>query len=787
MLKKEKKTLVLLDAHAIIHRAYHALPNFSSSKGEPTGALYGLVTMVLKTVNEIKPDYIVACFDVPEPTYRHKVYDEYKAGRAKADEALIIQLKKAKDVFKAFNIPIYEAPGFEADDVIGTIVEKVKNKKDISVIIASGDMDTLQLVDGKKVQALTLRKGIKDTVLYDEKAVFDRFGFPPELLSDFKGLRGDPSDNIPGIKGVGDKTATNLIISFGKIENIITLAEKNQDKLKEAGFKDRVINLLKDGAEEARFSKMLATIRTDAPINFSIPDKKWKDDFDHKKVESLLLSLDFRSLVGRVWNVNGLPPKKVEEKRGKENLNKRKIKELKVATWLINSDLTQPEENDILNLFNCKNLSEAYPNAMNRLKKDGMEELFLKIEKPLISIIEKMSKRGIKIDTKELKKIEKEYKKELKEQEKKIWKHAGREFNINSPRQLGEVLFDEMGLSVKNHKKTSTGVKSTRESELLKLEGQHPIVDEILTHREIAKLISTYIEPILLMVDKEGKLHAEFVQTGTTTGRISSNKPNLQNIPISSSRGKRIRDVFIASPGNKLIAFDYSQIELRVAALLSKDKKMVSVFKKGGDIHTTVATEVFSVSKDEVDKEMRRKAKVINFGIMYGMGVNALKQNLETSQSEARHFLERYFEKFSGLASYIEEVKETSHNLGYTKTFFGRRRYVAGLNSPVPYIRAGAERAAVNAPIQGTAADIIKRASVLIHSFLEQENQKEKAVLLLQVHDELVFEVVDGFCDDFISSASKIMQSFLKEEKKIDIPFEVHIEVGKSWGKMNRI
>ena len=785
MNKDSKKTLVLLDAHAIIHRAYHALPDFSSPNGEPTGALYGLVTMVLKTIKDLNPDYIIACFDVPEPTHRHKVYDDYKAGRAKIDDALIIQLKKAKEVFDVLNIPIYEAVGFEADDVIGTVVKETEKYKDTAVVIASGDMDTLQLVEGNRVKVLTLKKGIKDTVLYNEDKVFERFGFSPKLLADFKGLRGDPSDNIPGIQGVGEKTATKLILSFGELEKVLKIAEKEPEKILKIGLKNRVIKLLTENKEEAVFSKMLATIRLDAPIDFCLPDKRWKESFDFKKMSALFMDLGFRTLIERFKEING--EKQDVSKDKKETIKKEQKRELTVATWLIDSNLTQPKEGDILNLFNCQTLSEAYSEAMKILKEKNLEYIFEEIEKPLISIIEKMTERGVLIDTDELKKIKKEYEKEIKKQEEKIWELAGREFNINSPKQMGEILFDDLDLSIKNHKKTTTGAKSTKESELLKLKGEHLIIDEIINYREVNKILSTYIEPILKMVDKKGRLHADFVQTGTTTGRISSNNPNLQNIPVSSEKGRRIRDVFVATSGFSLIAFDYSQIDLRVAALLSEDSKLISAFKNKEDIHSAVASEVFGVPKEKINSEMRRKAKVINFGILYGMGVNSLKQNLGTTQSEAKDFLNKYFDRFSTLANYIEEAKRSAHQLGYTKTLLGRYRYVAGLNSPIPYIRAGAERMAVNAPIQGTAADIIKKASVSVQEFLDKKHKSNEAFLILQVHDELIFEVNDDFLKKFIDSVVDIMESVLKKEGYFEVPLEVHVKKGKSWGKMEKI
>ena len=406
---------------------------------------------------------------------------------------------------------------------------------------------------------------------------------------------------------------------------------------------------------------------------------------------------------------------------------------------------------------------------------------------PLIPIVEKMYERGIKLDIKYFKQLSKEYHKELSKLEKKIWKYAGEEFNINSPRQLGNILFEKLGLYVKNQKKTSTGQKSTRESELEKMRDEHPIIKHIFSYRELQKLLSTYIDNLPHMVDRHGGLHATFLLAGTATGRMASHNPNLQNIPIRSDLGIRIRYGFIARTGFVLTSFDYSQIELRIAAFLSGDEKLIKIFKEGGDIHQVVAGEVFGVPLENVDGDMRRRAKVINFGIIYGMGVNALKANLGTSRAEAQQFYNNYFEKFKGLAVYLDHVKADAARKGYTETLFGRRRYFEGINSRLPHIKAQAERMAINAPIQGTEADIVKIAMINVDKYITENKYENKIYLLLQVHDELVFEIKKNIVERVCHDIKKIMESVLSIEDSKNIPLTVDVSVGSSWGKMNKL
>lgn len=790
--KKEEKNkkLVLLDVHAILHRAYHALPEFTSGAGEPTGGLYGLVAMLLKIVQELKPDYIIACYDLPQATFRHEVYEGYKATRAKTDDALIAQIIRSRDVFEAFSIPVYNKAGFEADDILATIAEKAKKDKNLHIVIASGDMDTLQLVDDDRVTVYTLKKGINDTILYNEKAVEERFGFKPAFLTDYKGLRGDPSDNIIGIAGIGEKTATQLLLAFGTIENIYKVLKKDRTLLLEAGIKERIVKLLEEGEEEALFSKMLATAKRDVPITFEIPKKEWRAQVDVSKILALFHELQFKTLGARVKQLldgeteeSAVAEQSLHEAEG-ERVSQEDLAKLRIGAWLLDSNLVNPDLDEILVFTKTKTFSEAQEKILKEIAEKDLRKVYEDIELPLVPIVKKMQERGVKIDVPYLEKLSKDYHKKLEALEKEIWRAAGREFNINSPRQLGEVLFGEMGLVVKNMKKTSTGAQSTRESELEKLRGEHPIIEHILEYRGFQKLLSTYIDTIPHMVEGDGRLHATFLQAGTTTGRMSSNNPNLQNIPIKTDLGNNIRKAFVAEKGFVFAAFDYSQIELRVAAFLSGDPKLIKIFVDGGDVHAAVAAQVFGVSPENVDKEMRRRAKVINFGILYGMGVNALRQNLGTGRAEAQAFFNEYFKNFSVLGTYLENVKKEARKKGYTTTFFGRRRNFEGLSSHIQYIKAMAERMAMNAPFQGTQSDVIKIAMARIDAYIHKERLEKDVYLLLQVHDELVYEIRSEHIGKVLPAIKKIMESVLSLKETAGVPIITGVSVGDNWGEM---
>lgn len=788
--KSEKELLVLLDAHAILHRAYHALPDFSSPTGEPTGALYGVTTMLLRIIEEFKPSHMVACYDLPEPTYRHDAYDAYKAGRAKTDDALVQQINRSRDIFAAFGVPIYERAGFEADDMLGTIAHLTKKEKNLEVIIASGDMDTLQCVDKKRVQVFTLKKGIKDTILYNENAVLERFGFPPKLVPDYKGLRGDPSDNIPGIVGIGEKTATTLITNFGSVEDIYKKLKKDEQQFLDVGITPRIINLLKEGEEDALFSKMLATIRTDALEVFNVEETHWRNNSDSDAILKLFTELGFRAVTDRVKKLFSISDEAAVAAVHEVSFEEQQ--EAAILLWLLESERTNASVEDILDygksFLRTDTWKDTVEALVKRVKAEGLWSIYIDIEKPLIPVLQKMHDTGVEVDVPYLGKLSKTLHKELSAIEKRIYKHAEKEFNINSPKQLGEILFDDLGLKPKNAKKTAGGQRSTKESELEKLRDEHPIIVDILRYRELQKLVSTYIDNLPSMVEKDKRLHTTFLQTGTTTGRMGSRDPNMQNIPTRSEEGRAIRQAFVASKGYTLVAIDYSQIELRIAAILSEDAGMIEIFKEGQDVHAGVAARVFGVPASEVTSNMRRDAKVINFGILYGMGVNALRQNLgaDTTRAEAQEFLNAYFNTFTRLAEYLEDTKTEARQKGYTETLFGRRRHFAGISSSVPFIRAAAERMAINAPIQGTAADIVRIAMVRIAEYIDEKKHNKDIRMLLQIHDELVFEVTEEKLKTVIPELLKIMEDVLSEKETHGVPIKAEVKTGKNWREMDK-
>ncbi len=793
---KNRKRLIILDTHSILHRAYHALPDFSSSKGEPTGALYGIVSMLVKIINDLKPDYIVAAYDLPGGTFRNEIYDKYKATRPEAEEDLISQIKRSRDVIGAFGIPMYDAKEFEADDVIGTIVEKMKKQKDVDIIIVSGDMDALQLVDGERVRVFTLKKGLNDSIIYDEQGVNKRYGFGPELIPDYKGLRGDPSDNIPGVVGIGEKTATELITKFGTLENIYK-ALKNPDKLLKVGIKEGVIEKLKTQKAQAELSKELAQINRKVPIEFSLPKERWHTSVSPRQLLDMLSEFDFRSLMPRVRTLFGGDAKKPlevpdtsETMQGNllpaQDINPEEFHKIAIAVWALDSSMTEPTLDDIYRMGKSDDFAEASRHILKDIKDRKLTFVYEHIELPLAPVLRAMEQRGVLIDRIFLEKLSKEYTVKLKKIATRIFKAAGGEFNINSPKQLGDVLFDKLGLAPAKQKKTAGGQRSTRESELEKMKDLHPVIEDILAYRELQKLLSTYIDTLPTLLDNKNRVHTTFIQNGAATGRLASQTPNLQNIPIKSELGRAIRHAFIADEGYVLVSFDYSQIELRIAAFLSHDKNLAAIFKDGRDVHTEVAARVFHVRESDVTYEMRRRAKVINFGILYGMGVTSLQQALGTKRAEAQEFYNEYFAAFPRLAAYIEEVKGDAARQGYTETFFGRRRYFDGIKSPIPYIRSAAERMAINAPLQGTQADLVKLAMIKIDALFKKE-ALNKAYILLQVHDELVFEIEEDMVKKLAPKIKEIMETIVSEKERNGIPFLAEGKVGKNWGEMRKI
>ncbi len=734
---EEKKILLVIDSNSIIHRAFHALPPLNTSKGEMVNAVYGFLLMFFKAIKEFHPEYIAATFDLKGPTRRQEKFIPYKAKREKAPNELYDQIPRVQEFLRAFHVPIFGKEGYEADDCIGTIVRKAEQKQiypPLQIIILSGDMDTLQLVDDQ-TKVFTSRKGLQDSVLYDEKAVQKRLeGLVPKQLMDYKGLRGDPSDNIPGVTGVGEKTATQLLTTFGSLDNLYQELEEKTEKAKT--LKPRIAKLLLQYKDQALLSRELGTIDTNVPIDFALEDLEWKKA-DQEKIASLLRSYGFRTLeqkLPELWSVV-----LVEEKH-----------------------------------------EERIEEKIEKLYQDGVfSQQIYELEKKLIPVIKDMERSGIQIDAPYFLKLKKEITEEVAVLEKKIFELSGANFNINSPSQLSEILFQKLLLSPKGLHKTPGGVLSTASPELEKISSSHAVVREILHYRELAKLLNTYISPLPALADSQGRIHAHFNQLGTATGRLSSSDPNLQNIPMQGEWAGRIRRGFVAKKDFEFCAFDYSQMELRIASHIAKDLKMQQFFKEGKDIHQMTAAEVFGVSQEKVTKDMRFRAKALNFGVLYGMGARGFSQSAGISLEEAQDFIENYFVQFPKIAEYIETTKEFARTHGYVETLFGRKRYLPDVQSSTPHIRSSAERAAVNHPIQGTAADIVKMAMVKIHSL---PFMGTSCKLLLQIHDELLFEISK---DVYISLVPQI-QTAMEETVQVAVKLEVGAKTGTNWETLER-
>jgi DNA polymerase I len=792
---KATKTLVLVDAHAILHRAYHALPPFVAPNGQPSGALFGLASMLMSMITDLKPDHVAACFDLPEPTFRHDAFTDYKAGRAKTDDDLISQIVASRRVFEAFGIPMYEAPGFEADDLLGTIVEQLKDDESVRIILVTGDMDTLQLVRDLQVSVYTQKRGA-ETAVYDENAVRERFGVGPEFVPDWKGLSGDPSDNIPGVPGIGAKTATEILKIAGTIESLYEKLAADESTILAAGIKPRIVGLLKEHEQQARFSKVLATIRRDAPIEFNLESAAWSVDGLATRVTPLFEELAFRTLLSRIKSVaekaqTGSVPSVSESSN--PAMVEPVIHDADAALragilyWIIDADRTDPSPEEVLRATGTTTMPEAEAKLRAEITGTSLEKVWTEIEEPLIPIIARMQSRGIAIDRKHFETLETELSTDVKILEQKIYAAAGEEFNINSPRQMSKILFENLKLPHKGTKKAG-GAYSTRADILEDLVDAHPIVRDLLSYRELTKLLSTYITVLPGLADTNNRIHARFIQAGTTTGRFSSAQPNMQNIPTRDGVGKRIRAGFVAASGYVFVGADYSQIELRIAAILSGDEALIETFRKGNDIHAVVASRVFGVPQSDITSDMRRKAKVINFGILYGMGARALQQSLQSTREEAAAYIEKYMAEFPKLADYMKDTVEQAAKLGYTETVFGRRRPFRLLRSPLPHIRAQAERMAINAPIQGAEADVIKLGMRFAEEDLAAAGLTGAAFPLLQVHDELIYEVREEDAERVSAILKRAMEtswerSFIGAAPLV--PLLVETSSGRTWGDIS--
>lgn len=693
------------------------MPPLTTSKGELVNAVFGFTSMLLRVLSDIKPEYAVVAFDTKAPTFRHTEYTAYKAHRIAAPEEMHQQLPRIKEVVDSLNIPIFTLEGYEADDVIGTLASQAV---DLEVDIVTGDRDALQLVN-THIKAYMPGKSLSDIVIYDGKKFEEKYGFKPKQLIDFKALVGDPSDNIPGVMGIGEVGATKLIQEYGSVEEIY----KNLDKIPE-----KVSKKLAEGAESAAMSKRLATIDTQAPIQLDL-NKCILSDYDQQKAITLFEELEFKSLISR------LPGVKLATKK-----------------QLVHEDQGE--------LFGSNEQVEPVRQDLTDLDKvlRGMEEY------------------GALVDKDYLEKLAGEINSEVEQLEKEIYKSVGHEFNLNSPKQLSGVLFGEIGLTPFKKGKDHA---STDEETLNELLGAHPAVELLLKYRELFKLKSTYVDALPPLLDKNNRVHTSYHTDATKTGRLSSTNPNLQNIPVKGEWGVKVRDAFIAPKGSKLISADYNQIELRVMAHLSQDQNLVEIFKKGEDIHTRTAAEILDKKPEDVTRDDRRIAKMVNFGIMYGISPFGLSRQLKIDRDTAKQIIDKYFEEFSGVKVWLEKTLSDAYAKGYVETLGGFRRYLIELKQGNYRVRAAGERQAINAPVQGTAADIIKAAMIKLDAELRSKNYESR--MILQVHDELVFEVPDNE----VEQVKPVIKDLMENTFKLSVPVEVEMKIGQNWGQIKSI
>lgn len=886
-----RQKIILIDGLSLAFRAFFALPPTLTNKaGLPTNAIYGFTTMLLKVIEEEKPVWAAVAFDTYEPTFRDKMFKEYKAQRPPVAQEFLTQEPYIKKIIAALKIPQVEKPGYEADDLIGTLARKAE-KEGYEVLIVSGDLDALQLVS-QHIKVLTTRKGITDTVIYDETAVKQRFGLNPEQLVDFKALRGDPSDNIPGVPGIGEKTAAALISEFGTLENLL----EHTEKIKPENLREKI----ETEKEKALLSQKLVQLETDVPLDFEINTAQFEFNPANPEALEIFKELDFKSLlkkysepvifveeaqqpsafeiirtekdlekflkelkasepfafdlettsldpfeakiIGVAFSLKKknyylpLPKKNYSEilKKLKPVLENPEIKKIThngkyemeilkeqgiepagfsfdtmIAAYLINPEkprhglkdlaaeilgrrmktfeelvggkkakpLLEIPEKEIAEyaVADAVATRELYEIFKKELAEKKIEELFENIEMPLVEVLADMELDGVKIDAQRLKEISAELAEKLKKLEKDIFCQAGEVFNINSPQQLGKILFEK--LKMPTLRRTKTGA-STGADVLEKLAEEFEIAQQILEYRTLAKLKSTYTDALPELIDKKtGRVHTSFNQTVAATGRLSSSAPNLQNIPIRTEIGQTIRQAFIAEKGNVLLAFDYSQIELRLLAHLSGDKKLIAAFEEDLDIHSATASQIFKVPVAQVTSEMRRAAKTINFGVIYGMGAMSLSEGLKISRSDAQKYIDDYFQNYFDVREFLNHTLEEARQNGFVSTIFGRRRYFPEIAGPASRFRSFAERAAINAPLQGSAADIIKLAMVKIQATLKEKKLKTK--MILQVHDELIFEAPQDEIKKVTVQVTEIMENIFQ----LKVPLKVSVGEGKNWAE----
>ena len=829
------KNLIIIDGNSIVNRAYYGVRPLSTKSGIPTNAIYGFMNIMLKYIDEYQPDYLCVAFDLKAPTFRHKMYDAYKAQRKGMPDDLAEQMPHLKEILSAMNILQLSLEGYEADDIIGT-VSRICDENGIKCGIVTGDKDDLQLASGNtSVLLTTTRMGQTTTEALDDKGVFDKYGVTPEEFIAVKALMGDSSDNIPGVKGIGEKTAFDLLSHFHSLDNLYEQIESDYIK-KSAREK------LLAGREDAYLCYKLCAIDRNVPIDFNIEDSLYTSP-DNSALSKKLDELELRKIAQRLCVPDVEASAEVKEvllydateeiiekcknysefyfiiredtiefmaeeatykcsplqlteilenskikkytheyKKARHMLAEHKIKldgefyDSEIAAYIIDPTKSEYDINELFSQYSlspvAQNLPALYKAQTDILKERNQLSLLKDIELPLENVLYDMEIAGFKIDREELRLFAEKLGERISALEGAIYFMAGGEININSPKQLGKLLFEDMGLPI--IKKTKTGY-STDSSVLEKLRGKHEIIDSIIEYRHLAKLKSTYADAFLPLLDHESRIRSTLKQTVTATGRISSAEPNLQNIPVRSQIGREIRKMFVAKDGHMLVGADYSQIELRVLAHMSGDKTMQNAYINDDDIHTITASQVFGVPDFLVTDDMRSRAKTVNFGIIYGQSEFSLAGELKISRKEAKEYIDSYFAHYSGVKNYMDETIESAKKAGFVTTLFGRRRYIPELAAKNFNLRSFGERAAMNTPIQGTAADIIKIAMVKVYNALA--DKCPDARLILQVHDELICEVPEQKAE-FVA---QILKEEMENAAKLSVPLRADVKIGKSW------
>ena len=824
----EKDNLVIIDGKSVFYRGYYAMGRLSLPDGTPTGGVYGFASMLIEIIEKLQPEYIAVAWDKPKTNIRSRraIYPDYKANRKPAPADFYIQIPYLMELLQAFHIPLYEFDDYEADDIIGTLARRAV-ASNITAQIISGDLDMLQIVDDN-IEMYQMRRGFTDVAKFDIAAIEAKYDLHKDQFLDLKSIKGDSSDNIPGVPGIGEKGAVKLLQDYGSLDGIYANLNNITGAIKKK---------LEQGKELAYISRELATIKFDAPLDFD-PQATCLANFNPQDVVEKLKALQFNSLIikfRKLFPNTTLPTTNTKlvdnQARTLEEASvhdDKKQASKKLATMSVPTDILPPpadievsipdqlylsrqiktdmhndtkladeilagrpywdlgqvdflldplaRRNNQLSLIDTTNLVTDYI-AQQRQLASVLELRYVAetLDLPLIPVLYKMERAGIAIDPGRFEALSAEFSTELRKIEQSIFELVGHEFNINSPIQLSQILFEELGLPTKGIKKTSRGY-STGQKELDKLRGTHPIIEKIERSREVGKLLSTYIHPLPLLADQQHRIHTTYTQDVTATGRLSSINPNLQNIPVRSDDGRRIRECFVATNGKSFVSADYAQFELRLAAALAGDQALINDFNSGLDIHTKTASDAFGVPMDAVTKDQRRAAKVINFGVLYGMSAKGLSDAANMSFKEAKDFIEQYFKLRAPIRKYLDNTLEQGRTRGYVETYYGRRRPTPDLAAPNFLVRSAAERAAANMPIQGTEADLMKKAMLAVDQALPTNAQ-----LILQIHDSLIIE-----CDDRdIDKISAILREKMEQvEPKLPVKLAVDVTVGKNWGEL---